>query len=266
MHQHHHLFKRSLMKIRLAQNEAEIRIAQRLRHDVFMQECGAHAAGGNGLDADKYDGVCAHLLVIEPEGAETSPYRLCDGGLVATARLIGQHEAEMLGGFYSAQEFDLTPLLQRQSHLKFLELGRTCILKRARGTAVVELMWQGIWNYVRAGGYDVMIGCASFEGTDPDVHAPALNLLAQHAKAPDEWQARALAPAGQPIPPVQGEAPDPKRVIAALPPLIKGYLRLGSYIGEGCVVDHGFNTVDVLIILPVKAINPRYFARFGAPH
>ena len=247
------------MKIRLAHSKSEIRVAQRLRHDVFVGS--DHA----GHDADKYDDICAHLLVIDTDQTQASPYALNDGGLVATSRLIGQREAEKLGGFYSAAEFDIDPLLMRQAHLKFLELGRTCILKSARGTVVMELLWQGIWDHVRHNGYDVMIGCASFEGNDPQAHAAALNFLAGHAKAPDEWQAKALPTHGlqipdEPMPPI-----DTKRILVGLPPLIKGYLRLGCYIGDGCVVDHAFNTVDVLIILPVKAINPRYFARFGQP-
>jgi len=253
------------MKIRLAQNPEEIRMAQRLRHDVFMAEGGACAVNAHGIDADKYDDICAHVLIIEPDENKRSIYPLIDGGLVATSRLIGQKEAQSVGGFYSASEFDLAPLLKRQSHLKFLELGRTCVLKHARGTAVMELLWQGIWNYVRSEAIDVMIGCASFEGTDPEALGPALNLMAQHCKAPDEWHAKALPAHGHPIPPPCATPIDVKRVLVNMPPLIKGYMRLGCYIGEGCVVDHGFNTVDVLIILPVKAINPRYFARFGQP-
>jgi len=244
------------MKIRLAASADEIKLAQALRHEVFV--------GGQGLDGDRYDETCAHLFVID-EQSGVSPYALSDGCLVATTRLIGQREAERLGGFYSASEFDLEPLLKRQSHLKFLELGRTCILPQARGTAVMELLWQGIWDYVRQHGYDVMIGCASFEGSDPTDHAAALQFLSQHAKAPEEWQAEALPQMRAPMSAITSPAPDLKAMLKALPPLIKGYVRLGCYIGDGCVVDKVFNTVDVLIILPVRAINPRYFQRFGQP-
>lgn len=253
------------MKIRLAQTKEEIFVAQRLRHDVFVAEGGAQRTNAHGIDADKYDDICAHLLVIEPDEAGISPFKLSDGGLVGTSRLIGQKQAEALGGFYSANEFDLTDLLKRKSDLKFLELGRTCILKHARGTAVMELLWQGIWNFVRAEGYDVMIGCASFEGADPGLHAHALRFIAQHAKAPDDWYAKPLPALKVTLPPAPETPPDPKRILLNLPPLIKGYLRLGCYVGDGCVVDHAFNTVDVLIILRVKAINPRYFTRFGQP-
>jgi L-ornithine Nalpha-acyltransferase len=253
------------MKIRLAETAEEIHIAQRLRHDVFMAGRGTVLGHSDAIDADKYDAVCAHLLVIEPDAQKASPYALADGGLVATARLIGQCEAEALGGFYSADEFELAPLLKRHPHLKFLELGRTCILKHARGTAVMELLWQGIWDFVRRESYDVMIGCASFEGTDPLAHSAALNFLRHNAEAPEEWQAKPLPGRNAMPSPTIIQPKDAKRILAGLPPLIKGYLRLGCYIGEGCVVDQAFNTVDVLIILPVKSINPRYFARFGAP-
>ncbi|HEY5363112.1 MAG TPA: GNAT family N-acyltransferase [Aestuariivirga sp.] len=253
------------MKIRLAETGEEIRVAQHLRHDVFVAERCTARVGQNTIDADKYDADCAHLLVIEPQTQAASRYALDDGSLVATARLIGQREAQSLGGFYSADEFELAPLLARHPQLKFLELGRTCILKHARGTAVMELLWQGIWDFVRRESYDVMIGCASFEGTDPTVHAAALSFLSQNAKPPEEWQAKTL-PNRNAMPPLALNPPkDAKRILAGLPPLIKGYLRLGCYIGEGCVVDQAFNTVDVLVILPVKSINPRYFARFGAP-
>jgi putative hemolysin len=253
------------MKIRLAKTAEEIHVAQRLRHDVFVAERGTVLSHSNAIDADKYDAVCAHLLVIEPNTQRASPYALDDGGLLATARLIGQREAEELGGFYSADEFELGPLLKRHSNLKFLELGRTCILKQARGTAVMELLWQGIWDFVRRESYDVMIGCASFEGTDPTTHAAALSFLNHHAKAPEEWQAKALPHRNTMPSHALNQPKDAKRILASLPPLIKGYLRLGCYIGDGCVVDAAFNTVDVLIILPVKSINPRYFARFGQP-
>lgn len=253
------------VKIRLAQSAKEVRMAQRLRHDVFIAESPSNSKNGPGFDADKYDAHCAHLLVIDPDDAKTSLYPLAGGALVATTRLIGQSEAQALGGFYSASEFDLAELLKRKSDLKFLELGRTCILKSARGSAVMELLWQGIWDFVRRHSFDVMIGCASFEGVDPALHCEALRFLAQHAKAPEDWHVNALPGLRVNLPDAAQAAVDPKRILARLPPLIKGYLRLGCYIGDGCVVDRAFNTVDVLIILPVKAINPRYFARFGAP-
>jgi L-ornithine Nalpha-acyltransferase len=257
-----HAFKRHEMKIRLAETPDEIRVAQRLRYHVFHEECGARVTNLNGLDEDRFDPVSEHLLVIEPFALGASNFALRDGNLVGTYRLISQTSAKSAGGFYSQAEFDLEPLLARKSDLRFLELGRSCILKRARGSAVIELLWQGIWDFVRRHRIDVMLGCASFEGTDPLVHAEALNFIAQNVPTPEDWVVNAQPHRlhATPVAPY-----DVKRAIANLPPLIKGYLRLGCYFGQGCVVDHAFNTTDVLIILPVAAINPRYFARFGNP-
>ncbi|MDE2383621.1 MAG: GNAT family N-acetyltransferase [Alphaproteobacteria bacterium] len=256
------------MIIRLAQSPAEVQVAQRLRYHVFHEEFGARLAGDEGLDADRYDAVAQHLLVIEPantdEGAPA--FRLPDGNLVGTYRLITRAGADQAGGFYSAQEFDLAPLLVRHPGLRFLELGRSCVLKRARASAVVELLWQGIWDFVRAQKIDVMLGCASFEGLDIARHSEALGFLARHRPAPVEWQVRPKAERHHPLPNVASPGAEAdKRLLHSLPPLIKGYLRLGCYFGEGCVLDPEFNSIDVLVVLPVAQINPRYFARFGAP-
>lgn len=258
-------FNRQHMKIRLAESSDEVRVAQRLRYHVFHGEGGAKFNGEAGLDADRFDARSEHLLVIEPFNDVPAEFALSDGKLIGTYRMLTQKSAAALGGFYSASEFDLAPLLLRKNNLNFLELGRSCVLKRARGTAVVELLWQGIWNFVRANQVDVMLGCASFEGTDPLVYAQALSFLAQQIPVPEGWQVRALDRCHHNMNLVPPQSYDAKRVLAGLPPLIKGYLRLGCCFGEGCVIDRDFNTVDVLVILPVSAINPRYFARFGAP-
>ena len=258
-------FIRHHMKVRLAKSDEEVRVAQRLRFHIFHQEGGASHQGEAGIDADRFDAVSEHLLVIEPATEGHQSFTLEDGELVGTYRLIAQEKAQSIGGFYSAEEFDLGPLLQRHRNLRFLELGRSCVLKRARGTAVIELLWQGIWNFVRIHKIDVMLGCASFDGTDPSNHKAALSFLSQKIQTPEEWQVKALPDRFQNMNLVPETDYDAKRVLAGLPPLIKGYLRLGCYFGEGCVIDPEFNTVDVLVVLPVTSINPRYFARFGAP-
>ena len=258
-------FMRHQMKVRLAKSAAEVRVAQRLRYHVFHEEGGAAHQGEEGLDADRFDNVSEHLLVIEPSTDEQSPYTVEDGVLVGTYRLITQDKAQSIGGFYSAAEYDLQPLLRRHPDLRFLELGRSCVLKRARGTAVIELLWQGIWNFVRIHKIDVMLGCASFEGINPSAHGQALSFLAQKIQTPNEWHVKALPDRHHDMNLVPEADYEAKRVLASLPPLIKGYLRLGCYFGEGCVIDAEFNTVDVLVVLPVSAINPRYFTRFGAP-
>ena len=253
------------MKVRLAKSPDEMRVAQRLRFHVFHEEGGAIHQGEQGIDADCFDDVSEHLLVIEPATAKTSPFALEDGVLVGTYRLITQDKAQGIGGFYSATEYNLLPLLQRHKNLRFLELGRSCVLKRARGKAVIELLWQGIWNFVRIYKIDVMLGCASFDGIDPAAHKSALSFLSHKMQPPETWHVKARPERFQNMNLMPETGYDTKHVLANLPPLIKGYLRLGCYFGEGCVIDYAFNTVDVLVILPVSAINPRYFARFGAP-
>ncbi|MBG1233831.1 GNAT family N-acetyltransferase [Aestuariivirga litoralis] len=257
--------KRHEMKIRFAETPGEIAMAQRLRYHVFHDEMGASLQGRSGMDEDRFDPVADHLLVIEPAGETASEFPVSDGNLVGTYRLIRHQPGTDSSAFYSSGEYDLAPLLTRKPDLHFLELGRSCILQRCRGTAVIELLWQGIWDYVRQHKIDVMLGCASFEGIDPAAHKGPLSFLAQQIVTPPDWQVKAIASRYQKMDLVPRESYDAKRVLVSLPPLIKGYLRLGCHFGEGCVIDHDFNSVDVLIVLPVSAINPRYFARFGAP-
>ena len=256
------------MTLRLAHGPEEIIACQKLRYRVFYEEMGAKAImGHDGVDSDRFDAICDHLLVVRhTEEASPGMIAVTGGELVGTYRLLRQEVAEANGGFYTQDEFDIAPIVEAHRHLKFLELGRSCVLAAHRTKPVVELLWQGIWNYVRHHGLDVMFGCASFEGTDVEAHAPALAFLARKFPAPDEWRVKASAPGSVVMNPVPAAPIDEKAALKALPTLIKGYLRLGCYIGEGAVIDEQFNTVDVLIVLPVSAINPRYFAHFGQPN
>lgn len=256
------------LTVRLAGDAREIEAAQRLRYHVFYEELDAKASPQTRAlrrDADRFDDICDHLLVVKSDVGGTHGIRVDGGELVGTYRLLRQSVAEQNWGFYTQAEFDIAPLIASKPTLNFLELGRSCVLKRYRTKPVVELLWQGIWNYVRLNGIDVMIGCASLEGTDPDAHALPLTFLAQHAAAPADWRVSAV-PSRYVETRRLGDTPvDPKLALKSLPPLIKGYLRLGCYIGDGAVIDDQFNTIDVLIILPVSAINKRYFAYFGDP-
>lgn len=218
------------------------------------------------MDADRFDAICDHLVVVRRGApAEDEAIPLCDGELIGTYRLLRQEVAEAHGGFYTESEFDVAPMIAAHPGLRFLELGRSCVLKPFRTRPVVELLWQGIWDYVRSYGIQVMFGCASLEGTDPEAHAAALGFLAA-AAPPPEWQVRALAGRRIEMRRPRRETIDPRQALRQLPPLIKGYLRLGCYIGDGAVIDRQFNTIDVLIILPVSAIDARYFAHFGSPN
>jgi putative hemolysin len=257
------------LSVRLATTVEEITAAQHLRYRVFYEELAAkpdEAARSNRLDSDAFDPICDHLLVVSKgEPATPDAIEVEDGELVGTYRLLRQNVANRHGGFYTEAEFDIRPLIARKRGLNFLELGRSCVLKPYRVRPVIELLWQGIWNYVRIHDLDVMLGCASLEGTDPQANAVALSFMAQHCAAPPEWRVRALPHRYVEMNRLPPAAIDAKAALKEMPPLIKGYLRLGCYIGDGAVIDEQFNTTDVLIILPVSAINARYFSHFGAP-
>ncbi len=262
------------LEVRLATSAAEIKIAQKLRYRVFYQEMSAIADPRTNRarrDADRFDSICDHLLVID-HGIPRSHLhqKLHDRflgpppAIVGTYRLLRQNVAECNGGFYTADEYDIGPLINANPHLNFLELGRSCVLEPYRDKRTVELLWHGIWAYVLAHSIDVMLGCASLPGTNPDALALPLSFLHHNAKAPEEWSARAVDSRYVDMDRLPKEQVDTKPALRALPPLIKGYLRLGGFVGDGAVIDHDFGTVDVLVILPVSNINPRYVAHYGA--
>ena len=256
------------LEVRLARKKSEIRRAQRLRYKVFYEEM---AATPNALailsrrDEDEFDAIFDHLLVIDYGDSNGGrPWRRPK--VVGTYRMMRQEVADDHDGFYTQGEYDIAPLIQAKSpHYSFVELGRSCVLKPYRNKRTLELLWQGVWTYVREHGADVMIGCASFPGTDPAAHALALSYLHHTALAPEGWRVRAHEHLRIDMNMMPAEAVNARAALKALPPLIKGYLRLGAYIGDGAVIDHQFGTTDVLIIVPVEAMKERYFVHFGAP-
>ena len=250
------------LEVRLAQSAAEIRQAQKLRYRVFYQEGSALADPGRLFarrDIDAFDAICDHLLVID----HAEKTKRGKPAVVGTYRLLRQQIAEDFGGFYTASEFDIAPLLSRHGNLRFLELGRSCVMPASRNKRTVELLWQGIWNYVQQNRLDVMFGCASLDGTDPQRLAMPLSFLHHYCRGPEPWHARALPERYVEMNLMSKEAIDPKAALRSLPPLIKGYLRLGCYIGDGAVIDRQFGTTDVLIVLPVSALSSRYTEHFA---
>jgi putative hemolysin len=258
------------LEVRLAHTKKDIKRAQRLRYNVFYKDGAAIADARTMLarrDKDAFDKICDHLLVIDHA---TRPS--IDGGrpfkpkppVVGTYRLLGQDAADRHGGFYTENEFDVGSLIERHRALRFLELGRSCVLPPYRNKRTVELLWHGIWAYVRRHRFDVMIGCASLDGTDPDRLALQLSFLHHYAPAPHDWRASAHATRRVEMNRMPKDTINPKAALHELPPLLKGYLRLGAFVADGAVVDDQFGTTDVLVILPVGAINARYIQHFGA--
>lgn len=255
------------LEVRLARGKKEVRKAQRLRYEVFYKEGGAIPDARTAFtrrDADRFDKFCDHLIVIDHAAknrrGKTKPriagaYRLLQGDMAAKA-----------GGFYSADEYDIAPLLERHAGKRVLELGRSCVLAPYRSKRTIELLWRGLLAYVRANDIDAMFGCASLPGANPLAHAQALSYLAHFAPADEAWRVAAREERHVPMRMLAREALDPRKARDALSPLIKGYLRLGARFGDGAVVDRKFNTTDVFVVMPVDQIDARYLDFFGGAH
>ena len=250
------------LEVRLARDAAEIAAAQEVRYRVFYDEMGARSdlvCQADRRDADRFDAACDHLLVLDTAMSGPDHRRI-----VGTYRLLRQEAAEASGGFYSDDEFELKHLVVRHHGQRFLELGRSCVLPNYRSKRTIEVLWQGIWAYTKRHRIGVMAGCASFHGTVPAAHAEALSYLAHHCRLSPAYDVRAVAERYCSMDLMPAEAINLKSAILGLPPLIKGYLRLGARIGDGCVVDADFGTIDVFIVLPVSEIQARYISYYGA--
>jgi L-ornithine Nalpha-acyltransferase len=252
------------LEVRLATTKREIRQAQKLRYRVFFENGGASADATARLikrDVCRFDGVCDHLIVLDHAARD----KRGRARLVGAYRLLRQDAARANFGFYSAAEFDLAPLLARHADKNFLELGRSCVAPDYRGKPALELLWRGIWTYVRHHRVDALFGCASFAGADPAAHAAALRFLQRRAPTRPEWSAPAAAGQGVAISGLADAAiiADARAALRALPPLLKGYWRVGAQFGAEVVSDAKFGTTDIFVIMPVAEIDQRYIRFFG---
>jgi putative hemolysin len=254
--------KAGKFEVRLAATEKEIRWAQRLRYRVFFEEGKAVAdpiARQIRRDICRFDEVCDHLIVIENSAAhaERAPK------VVGAYRLLRQEVAERGFGFYSSREFNVESLIARHPGKRFLELGRSCVADGYRSRRVLELLWRGVWAYALRHRADVMFGCASLRGTDANMHASALRLLCGESAAEPLWSVDAARGESTSLPrPVEGLF-DLRETARDLPPLLRGYWRLGAKFSQEVVVDLAFGTTDVFVVLQVDKITPRYLAYFA---
>ena len=249
------------LETRIARTASEIDAAQAIRYRVFVEEMHAQVppeSARKRRDIDAWDAICDHLLVLD-----TAIEGDAEDQIVGTYRLLRQDVAMANGGFYSSSEFEVADLVARHPDKRFMELGRSCVLPQYRTKRTVELLWQGNWAYALKHRIDVMFGCASFPGAVPEEHALALSYLHHNALAKGRWRVEALPELEHSMDLMPAEAINMRKAIAALPPLIKGYLRLGAMIGEGAVVDRAFRTTDVLIVLPIHTISERYRNYYG---
>ena len=244
-------------EVRLAQSAAEIDAAQALRYRVFYEEMTAHPTpemAAARRDFDAFDEVCDHLVVLDRRRGEGPE------GIVGTYRLLRRSAAARLGRFYSSAEYDIQPLIDYPGEV--LEVGRSCIEKDARNTATMQMLWRGIALYSSHYNIEAMFGCPSLPGADPSQHSMAMSYLHHHHLAPPEIRVRALASRFVDMNVLPPGSYDPRKAMARLPPLIKGYLRLGGYVGDGAVIDSQFDTTDVFIIVKTEIITEKYIRHY----
>jgi len=213
-------------------------------------------------DFDRFDDYCDHVLVVDRATIDDEGQPL----VVGTYRLMREADAGRAGGFYTAGEYNISRLLSSDAiGGKVLELGRSCVLRAYRAKPVtMQLLWRGVMVCVARFSINTMFGCASLQGTDADAVALPLSYLYHYHPMPEAIRVRARPELYEPMNRMPKEAIDVREARRALPPLIKGYLRAGSQIGDGAVIDRQFGTTDVFIYMPIAEMDSRYRDRFGA--
>jgi putative hemolysin len=235
---------RKALALEWARSQTAVEEAQRLRFKVFAEEMGARIADPDrGVDCDLFDSHCEHLLVRDSQTGE----------VVGTYRLLNANSAREIGAFYSDHEFDLT----RLAHLRgeIVEVGRSCVHPDYRNGAVITLLWSGLAQYMITHGYGYLIGCASIRLKDGGQNAASIyHALAKSHLAPAEYRVfpRCELPLDRYEPPLA----------TTLPPLIKGYMRVGAHICGAPAWDPDFNTADLLMMLPLANMASRYARHF----
>ncbi len=243
------------LQVRLAETTADIDAAQALRYRIFYERLGAQPLPETAClrrDVDQFDSDCDHLLVLD-HSRDT-------GRVIGTYRLIRRDTAARLGGFYSAKEFDISAVVRHAGEV--LELGRSCVDPAYRNRSAMQLLWSGIAAYVFHYDVVLMFGCASLPGTNPDALSIPLSYLHRYHLAPPALRPRALADRYVEMRRLRPCAIDATRAMAALPPLIRGYLRLGGFVGDGAVVDEQFNTTDVCVVVKTDLVTEKYFRHY----
>lgn len=234
--------------VRLAQCADDIAAAQRLRYEVFVQELGGTGAMVDHdarLERDALDPFVDHLLLTDN----------ANGKVVGVYRLMLPEQAQRAGGFYSASEYDLEPLLR--SGRRLLELGRSCLHPDYRGGTGMHQLWSALARYVADHGVEVLFGVASLPGTNVARLAQPLSLLHHRHLAPPELRVRAKGSAFQNMDLIDEADLDRKAAMVQMPSLIKAYLRLGGAVGDGAFIDHSFNTTDVCLIMDTARLSAR---------
>lgn len=248
--------------VRLALREADLLSAQRLRYRVFVEELGGDGPlvdHGRRLERDEFDPVNDHLVLIDTRRDEGALDHV-----VGVYRLLRSDQAAAFGRFYCDSEYDLTPL--RATGRRLLELGRSCVDPDYRGGTAMFLLWNALADYVLDHGIEVLFGVASFHGTEVEALKLPLSWLHHHHLAPGPLRVRALPAGFQRMDLVPARELDRRAAMVAMPALIKAYLRLGGFVGEGAFLDHAFNTTDVCLLMDTAAMSDRHKGFYTRKH
>lgn len=241
-------------ELRLADTPADILAAQRLRYAVFVEELGGDGAlvdHDARIEADRFDPFFEHLLLLDLNRAP-------DDRVVGVYRVMRAEGAARARRFYSEDEYDLGPL--RRSGRRLLELGRSCVHREYRGGAAMMHLWTGLAEYIAEHDIELMFGVASFHGLDPAPLAGQLSLLHHRHLAPVDIRPVARADAYQAMDLISEDALDRPAAIRSMPALIKAYLRLGGFVGQGAYIDRPFNCIDVCLVMDVARMSDTHRA------
>ncbi len=242
--------------LRLAEDEADLRLAQALRYEVFVQELGGNGAlvdHAARLEADRFDPYFDHLMLLDRNRAGNP--------CVGVYRLMREDRARAAGQFYCDDEYDLG--LLRRSGRRLMELGRSCVHADYRGGMAMVHLWQGLADYINRHEVEVMFGVASFHGTDIRPLAAPLSFLHHRHLAPEEMRVCAHAGHYQRMDLIAEDGLDRVAASKAIPSLIKGYLRLGGVVGDGAFIDHPFNTTDICLLMDTTRMSKKHVGLYA---
>lgn len=237
-------FERGRYQARLAETEDDISAAQRLRWRCFIARTGAED-DGRQLDHDDLDAECGHML-IEETGT---------GRLVCCFRFLPLAGGSEIARSYSAQFYNLAALERFDGPM--VEMGRFCVHPDWRDPEIIRTAWAALTRFVDEAGIEMLFGCSSFVGTEPEAHAEAFAMLKERHLAPRRWWPRVKAPnVFRFARALRLRKPDPRRAMAAMPPLLRSYLAMGGWVSDHAVVDPALRTMHVFTGVEIRAIPP----------
>lgn len=228
---------------RFARDAGDVEAAQALRYRAFFTGAGAAARPG-GRDIDRFDDICRHVLIEETRSRR----------LVACFRILPLRDGGEIGRSYSAQYYGLSGLSDFAGPM--VEMGRFCIEPEVHDPDILRVAWGALTAYVDAEGVELLFGCSSFHGTDAQSYADAFAMLRDRHLAPKRWLPKVKAPDVFRFARRLRRAPDARRAMLTMPPLLRSYLLMGGWVSDHAVVDRDLNTLHVFTGLEIRAIPP----------